>query len=133
MKKVFIFLVILVLAISCKKHGMTPEGPTDIRVKNLSDMEMTDLKVNTSGGENNYGVVAAGATTDYYRFDKAYPKANISAVINGQTFKTDSVKETDYLYYQYLGPVMATYEIYIENVAQKKLKINNVVMESAIK
>jgi len=133
MKKIILFSAVLFIAVSCKKTEKTPEGPTDIRIRNTTDQIMDNLIVNTSGGEFNFGTVAAGTTTDYHRFDKAYPKANISCLINGQKFKTDSVKSSDYLYYQYLGPMKATYEIYIENLAQKKLKINNVIPDSELK
>jgi hypothetical protein len=134
MKRIIILSVIFSLALTgCKKTEKTPEGPTDIRITNLSDVVMNDLTVNTSGGEFNFGTVNPGSTTDYHRFDKAYPKANIYAIINGVKFKTDSVKASDYLYYQYLGPIKATYKIYIKNVAQKQLEINDVVPESELK
>jgi len=134
MKRIIILsAIILISFVSCKKTEKTPEGPTDIRVTNLSDVVMTDLTVNTSGGEFNYGTLNPGSTSEYHRFDKAYPKANISATINGQKFKTDSVKASDYLYYQYLGPMQATYKIYIKNAAQKQLEISDVVPEAPLK
>lgn len=130
MKKLLYIVFLLFLSSGCKKLDKEPLGPTDIRVRNLSDVVMNELTVETGGGTNNYGTLNAGAVTDYYRFEKAYPKANISAVINGQKYKTDTVL---YYYMQYLGQVKATYEVYIESEAQKKLKISNVVMESPLK
>jgi hypothetical protein len=134
MKRIIILSAFLLILIAgCKKTEKTPEGPTDIRITNLSDVIMTDLTVNTSGGEFNFGTVNPGSTTDYHRFDKAYPKANIYAFVNGVKFRTDSVKASDYLYYQWLGPIKATYKIYIKNVSQKQLEINDVVPESELK
>ena len=132
-RTIILSTVLLLLLYSCKKTEQTPEGPTDIRITNLSDVVMTDLTVNTSGGEFNFGILNPGSTSEYHRFDKAYPKANISALINGQKFKTDSVRASDYLYYQYLGPIKATYKIYIKNASQKQLEISDVVPESGLK
>ncbi len=127
MKKVLFLTVLAVLFSSgCKKLEKEPLGPTDIRVRNLTNVTMTDLTVETGGGTFNYGVLEGGQVTDYNRFEKAYPKANISAYINGVRYKTDTVT---YYYMQYLGQVKATYEIYIE----RKLKIHNVIMESPLK
>lgn len=130
MRKIIFISALLLLAVSCKKIDKEPLGPTDIRIRNLTDLTMTELTVNTSGGENNYGTVGAGGTTDYFRFEKAYPKANISAIINGQKYKTDTAI---YTWMQYLGVVKATYEIYIESESLKKLSISNVIMESSLK
>ncbi len=131
MKNLLFFLALAVLMSSgCKKLEKEPLGPTDIRVRNLTDLTMTELTVETGGGIYNYGVLEGGQVTDYYRFEKAYPKANISAYINGIKYKTDTVT---YYYMQYLGQVKATYEIFIENDAQRKLKIHNVIMESPLK
>ena len=130
MRKILLISLLSLIVLSCKKLDKEPLGPTDIRVRNLTNLNMTELTVNTSGGENNYGTVDAGGTTDYFRFEKAYPKANISAVINGQKYKTDTAI---YTWMQYLGVVKATYEIYIESESLKKLSISNVIMESSLK
>jgi hypothetical protein len=130
MKKLVLLISALIIITACKKLDKEPIGPTDIRVKNLSDVQMTELTVNTSGGEFNFGTLSSGDTTEYHRFDKAYPKANISAVINGQVYKTDTAI---YTWMQYLGQVKATYEIYIKSVANKQLEINNVIMDSSLK
>jgi hypothetical protein len=130
MKKTLLLSLIMVLAITCKKSGdRTPLGPTDIRVSNITTVDMTDLTVNTFDSTYNYGSVKAKTVSGYHRFDRAYPKANIYAFINGQKYKTDTVF---YTYFQYLGPVKATYEIYIENDVLKKLAVY-VIMESDIK
>jgi hypothetical protein len=126
----FLTAILIVLFTSCKKTEYEPLGPTDIRIRNLSDVTMVDVTVNTSGGEFNYGAIDAGATSDYYRFEKAYPKANISAIINGEQYRTDTAI---YTWMQYLGQMKATYEIYIKSEALRQLEIFNVVPESGLK
>lgn len=131
MKKLIIFLVPLFIMAGCKKVEKEPLGPTDIRVKSLAaGVVMNELTVETGGGTFNYGTLNGGDTTEYHPFEKAYPKANISAIINGQKYKTDTVT---YYYMQYLGQVKATYVIYIESETLKKLKISDVIMESPLK
>jgi hypothetical protein len=130
MKKLFFCMFIFVLVSACSKTSKEPEGPTDIRIRNLTTVNMT---VSTGGGEFNFGTVKANhdSVTIYHRFEKAYPKANISAVINGQRYKTDTI--TSYAYLQYMGQMKATYEIWIENESLKKLAIFRVVPESPLK
>jgi hypothetical protein len=130
MKKTILSILIILLATSCKKTEKEPFGPTDIRIKNLTTVDMTDLTVNTYDSTYNFGSLRADSVSYYHRFDRAYPKANIYAYINGQKYKTDTVF---YTYMNYLGQMKATYEIYIENEAQRKLKIFNVIPESALK
>ncbi|MFN8242322.1 MAG: hypothetical protein U0X39_16425 [Bacteroidales bacterium] len=129
MKRLIILLVVLALAFSCKKVEKEPLGPTDIRIRNLSTSNMTSLKISTGGGEHEFGNLPGVSTTDYFRFEKAYPKANIYAVINGQVYKTDTAI---YTYMQYLGKVKATYEIFIKSDAQKKLEISNVILDAPL-
>lgn len=131
MKKLLLFsLTGIILIAGCKKVTKEPLGPTDVRVLNLSDVPMTSVTVNTFDSTYTYGSLGPGDTTEYHRFDRAYSKANISALINGLTYKTDTAI---YTWMNYLGKVKATYEIYIKNEAQKKLEISNVVLESSLK
>jgi len=118
MKKLIFFTFILFIAFSCKKIDKEPLGPTDIRVRNITTLDMSDLTVNTFDSTYNYGFLEADSVSLYHRFDRAYPKANITAMINGQKYKTDT---TYYTYMQYLGQMKATYQIYIVSDAQKKL------------
>jgi hypothetical protein len=130
MKKLILFTLVLFIAVSCKKMTKDPEGPTDVRIKNLTTVNMTDLTVSTGGGEHNFGLLKADSITVYHRFDKSYPKANISAMINGQKYKTDTVT---YGWMQYMGQMKVTYKIYILKDAQKKLAISDVVPEGPLK
>ena len=130
MKKVLLLTTILLIAVSCKKAELSPLGPTDIRVRNLTTLNMTNVIVNTGGGEYTFSSIGATSVSNYHRFEKAYPKANISSIINGQKYRTDTI--LTYAYMQYLSQIKATYEIFIESEVLKKLKIQNVIQEDTI-
>lgn len=119
MRSYLVFLIILFLLASCTKPNRTPEGPTDVRIRNITDQDFTNVIVDTGGGEHNYGDIAAGGQTDYFRFEKAYPDAEITVLIGGEVYSTG---EQDYTYATYIGPDKVTYAVYISNPAQKKLE-----------
>ena len=75
------------------------------------------------------GTIAPGLVSEYFRFEKAYSKAEISAKINGVTFSTEPV---DYTYLDYKGQVKMTYEVEISDLNNKVLKIKNVILEEAL-
>jgi hypothetical protein len=130
MKKLLLLLSIIVITDSCKKTPFAPLGPTDIRINNLENLVMGDLTVNTSGGEHNYGTLNALSVSGYFRFEKAYPKAQITATIGGEIYTTGPV---DYTYMQYLSTVKATYKIRVKPGAVKTLEIFDVITESPLK
>jgi hypothetical protein len=136
MKNFITVLLILAALFSCKKTEWAPEGPTDVRVRNLqSDLSFTDVIIKTAGGRDttgnirNLGSAASGETTDYQRVEFAYPKAEISAMINGLEFSTGEFLST---YMQYIGQHRITYEVYISNMDNRVLKINNVVYDEPL-
>jgi len=136
MKKImFVFLIILA-ATSCKKTEWAPEGPTDVRIRNLQgDLSFNEVIIKTAGGRDTtgnikeFGTIAPGGTSDYHRVTFAYPKAEITAKINGEVFSTGEFLST---YMQYLGQQRVTYEVFISNMDNKVLKINNVVYEEPL-
>jgi hypothetical protein len=131
MKKLFLYIIIIVFSVSsCKKPERAAYGPTDIRIKNISAVQMNELTVNTFDSTYNYGTLNAGAITGYHRFDRAYRIANITAIINGQKYKTDTAT---YTYEVYLSTVKATYWLNIKSGTPLKLKIDSLVLESALK
>jgi hypothetical protein len=136
MKKLLYIPLILLLLTTCKKKGNTPEGPTDVRIRNLSDVIFRNVIVSTSEKTEDVisiGDISNGEVSDYSRFSKAYPKAEISADIdiNGSPvrFSTGAV---DYTYIQYFGPEKVTYEVYISSMTNHTLTINNVIPEEPL-
>jgi hypothetical protein len=136
MKKYLLIFLILVAAIACKKTKFEPEGPTDVRVRNLQgDYTFYEVVVNTSGGRDTVGnikklgTINHGEVSEYKRFAIAFAKAEITAKINGEIFSTGPVNST---YMDYKGQMMITYEVYISNMTNKVLMINNVIPEGPL-
>jgi len=79
------------------------------------------------------GSITNGEISDYFRFSKAYPKAEISADIdiNG-TLVNFSTGAVDYTYIQYLGPQKVTFEVYISSMNDHQLSISNVIPEEPL-
>ena len=120
MKKVVFLLFIVVCLVACKKTKFAPEGPTDVRVENLSDVTWVQVIVNTSGGIDTLGNIPAGGKSAYFRFKKAYNIADITATINGEKYSTAPV---NYTYLVYIGQDKITYSVFIKNPATKLLEI----------
>lgn len=129
MKKSFLFIIIFFVAIACKKEKFSPEGPTDVRVANLSDSAFTEVIVNTSGGIDTLGNINSGALSGYSRFNKAFPKAEISVRINGVLYSTGVV---EYNGMTYIGQAKITYEVRILNPAGKTLEIINCSLDAPL-
>ena len=128
MKSLLAILSLTLMMFACEKPNKTPEGPTDVRVWNITDQDFTNLSVDTGGGDYDYGNLSAGEKTDYYRFEKAYPDAEITVTINGEEYSTGP---QDYTYATYIGPDMVTYKVYISNPELKILGVD-IVLEGPI-
>jgi len=128
MRSIIALLSITLVVASCTKPNHTPEGPTDVRIRNITDQDFSNVIVDTGGGNYNYGNIPAGTETDYHRFDKAYPDAEITVMINGEEYTTG---EQDYTYATYIGPDKITYVVYISNPGLKKLDVD-VILEGPI-
>ena len=136
MKKFIIISLILLTVLACKKKEFSPEGPTDVRIRNMSDLTFEEVIVGTSEKSvdiDTLGTIALRSTSDYFRFTKAYPKAEISAKINidGSLIKFTTGAVT-YTYMQYIGQDRITYEVYISNMDNRELKISNVILEEPL-
>lgn len=114
MKRIIPIIVVIICLTACKKTKIEPEGPTDVRVFNDSEQLFENVTVNTSGGEHNFGTVNAHSYSSYHRFDKAYPKADISLTVGSTIYST---VQQDYTYMQYMGQMKITYKIFISNEA----------------
>lgn len=128
MKKLVILSLAVLLITSCKKKvEFEPEGPTDVRFKNITTLNFTDVIVKTSEYEEDSDtipVLNAGQTSSYTRFKKAYTKVQITAKINtGGSLQTFSL-QTPFTYLTYIGQDMVTFEIYIKNEAARELDVN---------
>ena len=129
MKRIVILILLLAVTIGSCKKGLSPEGPSDIRIKNLTDLTFEEITVDTSGGVHVFDIVASREYSDYKRFDKAYPIAEITVVIGGETYSTGP---QNYNYWTVLGQGKFTYEVFIESQALKKLKIQRVIPEAPL-
>ncbi len=128
MRYLISFIIVSLLVLSCTKPNHTPEGPTDVRIRNNTDLDFSNVLVDTGGGSYNYGDIAARTETTYHRFEKAYPDAEITLFINGEEYTTG---EQDYTYATYIGPDKITYLVYIAQPELKKLGVD-VILEGPI-
>ena len=132
MKKILFSALIVLLAVSCKKTKFEPEGPTDVRVNNLTTFALTDLTVDIDTIVK-YGDLAAQSLSEYIRFPKAYPKATIWAKINRNgTLVTCSTEIFDYTYMQYMGQMKITYEIFLPQPDKNVFEIQVVADEPLV-
>jgi hypothetical protein len=136
MKKLIIFSFLLLSVMSCKKKGISPEGPTDVRIRNISDLTFENVIVSTSendGDTLSFGTITSSSVSDYFRFTKAYPKAEISVSINIDGSPVEfSTGAVDYTYMQHLGRDRVTYEVYISSMEKRELTISNVIPEEPL-
>jgi len=129
MKRLLYLLLISVAVIACKKTEFEPRGPTDVRVKNISDQIFDEVIVKIEEEVDTLGTITSGNVSEYHRFETAYPFAEISARINGELFSTGEVDET---YMNYMGQMKITYVVYIENWDNKKLVIDRTIPEEPL-
>lgn len=136
MKKNVYLLLILLALVACKKEKWEPEGPTDVRVRNLQTNEiMRGVVINTAGVRDTagnvkkLGMLNPGQVSGYQRVSIAFPKAEIKAEINGETFSTGPVNST---YMQYIGLMRITYEVHITDMTNRVLTVKNVVLDEAL-
>jgi hypothetical protein len=129
MTRILIFSLLILSLSSCKKTEYSPVGPTDVRVKNISGHPFTEIIVNTSGGTDTLGEANIGAFTEYFRFEKAFPKAEISARIEGELYSTGAV---DYNGMTYIGKAKISYEVIVSDAATKKLGITNCSLDAPL-
>ncbi len=111
MKNLTISLIIGISLLLTTCKGDDDPGASDavlIRVKNTSSYNYTDVFVNTSGGQWNYGDITSNKASEYRAFDYAYHYAFVSLKINGQTFM---LQPYDYVGASKLESGYYTYEI----------------------
>jgi len=127
-----ILIVTVILLTACKKRSMTEEGPTDVRISNLTGQTIENVTVTTTDDQaystrvHNFGTVASGAVTEYFRFDIAYTEANITVKIGDMTWSTPP-SQFDYL--TYIGPDRITYRLTVADPLNHMLDIETVIEE----
>ncbi len=129
MKKLLLLAVVAILAVACKKTEFDPEGPTDVRIYNYTDVDFIGLTVTMSDTTIIFGNILSHDTTEYRRFPKAFPKAEITCEINGERYTTGPAPD---IYMQYLGLNKITYMVYIADITNKKLAIYDVIYEEPL-
>lgn len=135
MKKTILILLFVSSVLACKKTVYSPEGPTDVRIRNVSDLNFEDVIVSTSEYPEDKDTIAnipASSESGYTRFKKAYPKTEISAKINIKgSLVGFSTGVVDYTYMQYIGRDKITYEVY-SDTTNKKIIISNVILDEPL-
>jgi uncharacterized beta-barrel protein YwiB (DUF1934 family) len=128
MKKLYVItlLLLIICCFSCKKTPFSPEGPADVRIRNLTGSALTEVVVRIKDEEITFGTIEINNISQYHRFKTAFPKAYISAGISPDTISTGPV---DFTYMNYFGQVKMTYDVIVEN---NSLKIKNVTLDSPL-
>ena len=128
--------LLFISVIACKKKEFSPEGPTDVRIRNLTRESFQEVIVRTSEKPEDIdtlGNIAEASVSDYFRFTKAYPKTEISIKINiGGSLIKFSTGSVDFTYMQYIGQDRITYEVYVSNPTNHVLTIDNVIIEEPL-
>lgn len=93
----------------------------------MSDQAWTEVIVNTSGGIDTFSTIAKYDTSEYSRFEKAFPKAEITAMIGGVKYSTVPF---NYMGMTYQGQVKLTYRVYIKSVPNRTLEIFHCQLDS---
>jgi len=133
MKKLIIISIIILSVVACKKTKYSPEGPTDVRVKNLTDLLFTEVRVTIDDSTKAMGDVIKGGVSEYIEFHKAFPKAEITARIGGILYTTGVVNTGKSTTMTYIGQAKITYEVFISDAINKKLSISNCSLDAPLK
>jgi hypothetical protein len=130
MKKLIpVILVILALS-GCKKTEFSPVGPTDVRIRNLSDQTLNELTVKFKSQSHLYGSLGPSQVSDYFRYDTAFVKAEITARINDILFSTSSV---NYLGLIHIGRERITLDVWLPSgVSAPVIEIDDVVYDEPL-
>lgn len=113
----------LILALAgCKKENIAPEGPTDVRIKNVTgDVVFENVIVDTGRGEFNFGDIDAGTVSEYHRFEVSYPIIQVTLTIDGMQYTNGEIDNT---YSTYLSTVKASYEVYPTSIGSGVLVVD---------
>jgi hypothetical protein len=126
MKKLFPVMLILLALFGCKKTEFSPVGPTDVQIRNLSDQTLNDLTVKIKSQSHNYGNIGPSQLSEYFRFDTAFVKAEITAKVNGVSFSTATFS---YMGLIHIGRERIIYNVWLPyGLSQPVIEIDDVVL-----
>lgn len=111
---IFLLLPVLMFLHGCSKKDTAENEAILIRIKNAGTFNYENVVVNTGGGENNYGNLLSGQTSEYKEFASAYRYAYIRLEINGQTAL---LQPTDYVGETPLEDGKYTYEVSVDETS----------------
>jgi len=131
MRKLIIISVIILSVVACKKTKYSPEGPTDVRVKNLTTSPFTEVRVTIDDSTKVMGDIPAKGVSEYIEFHKAFPKAEITARIGGVLYTTGTENTGKSTTMTYIGQAKITYEVWIPSA--NKLEISNCSLDAPLK
>lgn len=121
MKKLALLFTIILALSACSKEKLTPEGPTDVRIRNLSDIDFTNVIVDNGREELNYGTIPAKSDSEYQRLEVSYNNIQVTGTNNATVYTNG---EIDHTYDVYIGPDKVTYEIYPESLGSGVLIVD---------
>ena len=79
-------LLVLMICCGISCDSLLKDDQVQIRIQNISSFEYLDVRVNTNGGEQNYGSVQSNTFSEYKSFDLAYRYAFVELKIDSDTF-----------------------------------------------
>lgn len=124
MRTLLLCLCVCLSLSSCKKDDAASgsgSGDIFIRVRNASQYQFDNIIVTSPGGQNRYGTVAAGQSSDYKAFSHAYRYAQINLAIPGQSLQ---LLPTDYVGETPLQPGRYTYAVDVTTGNPRRLTIS---------
>ncbi|WP_186757182.1 hypothetical protein [Echinicola salinicaeni] len=107
MKKLLLFLLVLLTAIACSGDDMNPNA-VYIRLSNISNYDYKNINVNTSTGGVMFDDLDAQTTSEYKVFEQAYRYAFVELEIEGNTY---TIQPIDYVGETPLSNGQYTYQI----------------------
>jgi len=115
-------VVMMSLFIACDKNDdENPDERLELRIRNVSSHDYSDISIDSNGTKHNYGDLTSGATSSYVELEGIYMKAFVTLLIDNETFTLDPI---DYVGEFELTDGKYTYEIDVFDFDNKQLSLN---------
>lgn len=111
--KNILLIGIIVFTMGCSNEPEETSNVVQIRVKNSSSFQYSDLVVNTGDGEHNYGDLDSNEVSTYASFNSAYSYAYVELKIEDRTFILQPI---DYVGETLLASGDYTYDISVSDI-----------------